>query len=141
MKIFNCLLAGALSMGMGIATLSAMPAMAAPAQVAPRTPIYSYGPNGPNEPLRSLIENTQNDLRMANRLEPNNGDQLERYQTAQKNLSTFDRKLSQGNFDKGKLTDIINDLKQILKKNNLQVSSRKALTHDLAQFQIVKDRH
>ncbi|HEX7361834.1 MAG TPA: hypothetical protein VF283_15190 [Bryobacteraceae bacterium] len=138
MKIFNCLLATAFSMGMGIVTLSATPAMAAPAQVAPA---YGYGPHGPHNRLRSLIENTQNDLRMANRLEPNNGDQLERYQNAQKNLSMFDRKLTVGKFDKGKLTDIINDLKQILKKNNLQVSSRRALTHDLAQFQIVKDRH
>jgi hypothetical protein len=141
MKTFNCLLAAAFSMGMGLATLSATPAMAAPAQVAPATPDYGYGPDGPTGPLRSLIENTQNDLRMANRLQPNNEDQLERYQTAQKNLSTFDRKLTQGKFDKGKLTDVIIDLKQILKKNNLQVSSRKALTHDLAQFQIVKDRH
>ncbi|MGH9609259.1 MAG: hypothetical protein ACRD34_06235 [Bryobacteraceae bacterium] len=141
MKIFNCLLAAAFSTGMGLVTLSATPAVAAPAQVAPRTPAYGYGPHGPNSRLRTLIENTQNDLRMANRLEPNNGDQLERYQTAQKNLSMFDRKLTVGKFDKGKLTDVINDLKEILKKNNLQVSSRRALTHDLAQFQIVKDRH
>ncbi|MGH9584535.1 MAG: hypothetical protein ACRD4O_16550, partial [Bryobacteraceae bacterium] len=74
-------------------------------------------------------------------LEPNNGDARERYQHAQKHLSTFDRKLVHGKFDKDKCGDVINDLKQILHKNNLQVSSRNALTHDMAQFQIVKDRH
>ncbi|MGH9582525.1 MAG: hypothetical protein ACRD4O_06285, partial [Bryobacteraceae bacterium] len=65
MKLFNCLLATTFSMGIGLVMLSATPAMAAPAQMAAGEPDYGYGPNGPHPALRSLIEHTQNDLRMA----------------------------------------------------------------------------
>lgn len=143
MKIFNCLLAATFSIGLGLAVTSGTAAIAAPApQYGSQMPDYGYGPNGPHPALRSLIERTQNDLRMARRLEPNNNeDAMERYNNAQKNLSSFDRKLFRGQFDKDKLGHIIGDLKNILKKNTLQVSSRNALTQDLAQFEVVKTQH
>lgn len=141
MKIFNYLLATTFSMGIGLAAISAVPALAAPAQIAGEMPDYGYGPNGPHPMLRSLIQRTQNDLNMAQRLEPNNEDANERYQHVQKHLSNFDRKLTRGKFDKDQLSDVIGDLKQILEKNNLQVSSRNEIAHDLAQFRIVKSEH
>lgn len=142
MKIFNCLLAATFSMGLGLAMASAAPAVALPAQYGGQMPDYGYGPSGPHPALRSLIERTQNDLRMARRLEPpNDNDAMKRYTNAQKNLSNFDRKLFKGKFDKDTLGHVIDDLKNILKKNTLQASSRNALTHDLAQFEVVKTQH
>lgn len=142
MKILNCLLAATFSMGIGLATMSAVPALAAPAQVAGEMPDYGYGPNGPHPMLRALINRTQNDLRMAQQLEPTtNEDANERYQHAQKHLSSFDRKLMRGKFDKDNLNDAIGDIQQILEKNTLQVSSRNALAQDIEHLRVVRSRH
>lgn len=141
MKIFNCLLAATFSIGIGLAMVSAVPALAVPAQVAGETPDYGYGPNGPHPMLRALINRTQNDLRMAQRLEPStNGDAASRYEHAQKHLSSFDRKLLRGHFDKDNLNDAISDISHILEKNTLQVSSRNALSQDIEQLRIVRSR-
>jgi hypothetical protein len=143
MKLFNCLLAMTFSAGIGLAMLSATPAIAAPAQQYPAAaPDYGYGPNGPHPALRSLIDRTQNDLRMAQQLEPrSNEDVNERYKHAQGHLSTFDRKLVRGHFDNGELKDAVKNIKDILDKNVLQVSSRNALSYDLGQLQMVRARH
>lgn len=142
MKIFNCLLAATFSMGIGLAMLSAVPALGAPAQMAGETPDYGYGPHGPRPMLRSLIDRTQNDLRMAQRLEPStNGDAASRYEHAQKHLSSFDRKLMRGKFDKDNLSDAISDINHILEKNTLQVSSRNALTQDITHLRMIRERH
>lgn len=142
MKLFNYLLAMTFAAAIGLSTLSAAPAMAAPQAYPAAAPDYGYGPSGPHPALRSLIDRTQNDLRMAQQLEPrNNGDVNERYQHAQGHLSTFDRKLVHGHFDNGELKDAIHSIHQILDKSPLQASSRTALSNDMAQLQIVRDRH
>jgi hypothetical protein len=142
MKIFNTLLAVTFSFGIGWALLSPAPVLASPAPQTEVAPDYGWGPEGPHPALRALLERTQNDLRVAQQLEPtHNEDANERYQHAQGHLSTFDRKLTRGHFDKDELKDAIHSIKQILDKNVLQVSSRNALAYDLAQLQIVRDRH
>jgi hypothetical protein len=130
-------------LGLGLVLLSPSSAVAAPAQppAAAPYPDYGWGPGGPHPALRALIDKTQNDLRMAEQLEPNKPDARERYRHAQGHLSTFDRKLVHGHFDNGELKDAIHDIKQILDKNVLQASSRTALSDDLAQLEIVRDRH
>jgi hypothetical protein len=91
--------------------------------------------------LRALVDRTQNDLRTASEMEHNKGDQWERYNHAQGHLSTFDRKLTHGRFDRGELDKSIDSIKSILDQNVLQASSRDALLHDLEDLKIARDRH
>lgn len=90
--------------------------------------------------LRGLIDRTQSDLRAAADLEHPKKDQNQRYHDAQGHLSTFDRKLTRGKFDKGELKKSISRIKEILDKNVLQASTRDALTRDLNDLQMVRDR-
>jgi hypothetical protein len=98
-----------------------------------RDPSMSYN-------LRGLIDRTQNDLRAAAALEHTKEDQRQRYNDAQGHLSTFDRKLTRGKFDKGELNKSIDKIKQILDKNVLQASTRDALMRDLADLRMARDR-
>ena len=99
-----------------------------------RDPAMSYN-------LRGLIDRTQNDLRAAADLEHAKEDQRRRYNDAQGHLSTFDRKLTKGKFDKGELNKSIDKIRQILDKNVLQASTRDALMRDIADLRIARDRH
>jgi hypothetical protein len=90
--------------------------------------------------LRGLIDRTQNDLRAAADLEHPKKDQRQRYSDAQGHLSTFDRKLTRGKFDKGELNKAISKIKDILNKNVLQASTRDALTRDLSDLQAARAR-
>ena len=90
--------------------------------------------------LRGLVDRTQSDLRMAEETQHNKGDQRERYEHAQGHLSTFDRKLTKGHFDKGELDKSIDSLKDILDHNVLQASSRDALLRDLEDLKVARDR-
>ena len=98
-----------------------------------RNPIMS-----PN--LRGLINRTQNDLRAAADLERAKENQRKRYSDAQGHLSTFDRKLTNGRFDKGELNKSIDKIKQILDKNVLQASMRDALIRDITDLRVARDR-
>ena len=90
--------------------------------------------------LRGLIDRAQSDLRVAEESEHNKPGQMDRYQHAQAHLSTFDRKLTHGKFDKGELDKSIDSLKNILDHNVLQASSRDALMHDLEDLKVARDR-
>ncbi len=90
--------------------------------------------------LRGLIDRTQNDLRAASDLQHSKKGQNKRYHDAQGHLSTFDRKLTRGKFDKGELKKSINKIKEILDKNVLQASTRDALMRDLSDLQVARNR-
>ena len=96
-----------------------------------------YPQAGPEYPapygggLRSLVNRTQNDLRLAAGEEHQKDDQRDRYHDAQGHLSSFDRQLTKGHFDKGELDKSIGSIKSILDKNVLQATSRDALLRDL----------
>lgn len=90
--------------------------------------------------LRGAIDRTQSDLQAAAQLEQSPKER-ERYNHAQRQLSDFDRKLSRGHFDEGKLKDAIGALGAILDHNTLQASTRDALRADLADLQAARDRH
>jgi hypothetical protein len=90
--------------------------------------------------LRGLIDRTQNDLRAAADLGRAKKKQDKRYSEAQGHLSTFDRKLTRGKYDKGELNKSIDKIKQILDKNVLQASTRDALSRDLADLRMTRDR-
>ena len=87
------------------------------------------------DPLRSVINQTQNDLRYAAGLERQKGDPHARYSEAQGHLSTFDRKLTQGRFDQSELKKSIDKIHAILNKNVLQSNSRDALLRDMDQLE------
>lgn len=89
--------------------------------------------------LRQLIDRTQTDLRSASQLEhTGNGKQRDRYRNAQKSLSTFDRHLTKGKFDKDKLNDAIGDIQSVLDHNTLQASSRDALLSDVQNLRLAR---
>lgn len=89
--------------------------------------------------LRQLIEKTQDDLRRSSELQHSRkGDQRNRYQNAQKSLSTFDRHLTKGKFDKGELDKAIGDIQSVLDHNTLQASSRDALLSDVQNLRLAR---
>lgn len=94
----------------------------------------------PYTDLRGLVDRTQNDLRMAADLEHEKDKQRDRFHNAQGHLSTFDRHLIKGNFDKGELDKSIGEIKGILDHNVLQASSRDALLRDVTDLKIARDR-
>jgi hypothetical protein len=122
----SVVLAAGLSLGGAVAVCAQTPGVDYPAP-------YGGG-------LRGLVDRTQSDLRAAEDTEHNKGDQRERYQHAQGHLSTFDRKLTHGKFDKGELDKSVDSIKDILDHNVLQASSRDALLHDLEDLKTARDR-
>lgn len=99
-----------------------------------------YRDPGYSSNVRGVVDRTQTDLRMAADLQHSKDDQRKRYHEAQGHLSTFDRKLTRGKFDKGELNKSIDKLKEILDKNVLQASTRDALMRDLSDLKIARDR-
>ena len=90
--------------------------------------------------IGSIVDRTQSDLSAASDLEHFKGDQQERFQNAQKHLSTFDRHLVKGKFDKGELDRAIDTVKAILDKNTLQARSRDALMRDIQELRDARAR-
>jgi hypothetical protein len=117
----------------GLATGSAV------AVPAPGMSGYQEYPT-PHTDLRGLVDRTQSDLREAADLEHENDKQRDRYRSAQGHLSTFDRHLTKGHFDKSELDKSIDSIKDILDHNTLQASSRDALLRDVEDLRIARDR-
>lgn len=90
--------------------------------------------------LRDVVDRTQSDLREAANLEHRKGDERDRYKDAQGHLSSFDRSLTKGKFDKGELDKSIGKIKEILDKNVLQASSRDMLLRDLTDLKFARAR-
>ncbi|MDQ2843809.1 MAG: hypothetical protein M3Y72_22760 [Acidobacteriota bacterium] len=122
MQVHNKFIA-VLSLTMGLALTAATPAIASPNRW------FQYGDRYGD--IRGLVDRTQSDLRDAASLERNRGDARSRYQNTQRHLSTFDRHLLKGHFDKGELDSAISDLQHIIDKNTLQARSRDMLMRDI----------
>ena len=90
---------------------------------------YSQDERGGN--ARSLVARVQNDLRRAERFTRPNGKEKERYFNAQHHLSQFDRELERGRFDKDKLDQAIDDVKNVVENNTLSPRDRDVLAGDL----------
>lgn len=111
------------------------------------TALWSSAQTG-HAAARDLIARVQTDLQRSAQF-ANSGDaikvkkddkQVERYRNAQRSASNFDRKLSQGKFDKGDLDGAINDLKNVVDHNTLQSEDRDALTADLQDLKVLRAR-
>lgn len=83
---------------------------------------------------RGLVEHVQRNLRHSEDFTPPNEKERERYHNAQHHLSEFDRKLSEGQFDKDKLDAVIDDVKNVVEHNTLAVDDRDKLTRDLGEL-------
>jgi hypothetical protein len=110
-------------------------AAAPPAAAAPYW--FQYGDRFGD--LRGLVDRTQNDLRSSAELEHNDSGQRNRYRDAQKQLSTFDRHLSKGHFDKDALDSAIDHIQAILDKNTLQAAARDALYRDVQDLRAARE--
>ncbi len=124
-----------LLLSFGLAVGSAASLEAAPA------PAWFQGYPAPYMDLRGLVDRAQADLRAAAELEHGNDKQRDRFHHAQGHLSTFDRHLTNGNFDKGELNKAIGSIQSILDHNVLQASSRDALLRDVGDLRVARDRH
>jgi hypothetical protein len=62
-----------------------------------------------------------------------------RYENVQHHLSEFDRELRRHHFDKGKLYDAIDNLKDVVKDNTLESHDRDALAADLSDLRTLRD--
>jgi hypothetical protein len=144
MKLFDRSLA-AIFMSFGMAVTGALvanAALAAPVAISGTQDYPAAGPYpAPYVDLRGLVDRTQNDLRTAAELEREKPKEYERYHDAQGHLSTFDRHLTKGHFDKGELNKSIDSIRSILDHNVLQASSRDALMRDEADLKVARDRH
>ncbi|MBV9760080.1 MAG: hypothetical protein JO340_05920 [Acidobacteriaceae bacterium] len=131
MKTFKSC-AAALFLTCGMALVSAAPMMAAGGGF--------YQEGDWHQHLRGVIDRTQNDLQAAAQIAAGPKDH-DRYRHAQRELSDFDRKVSRGHFDMGKLKDCIGALNDILDHNTLQASTRDAIRADNEDLKMVRDRH
>jgi hypothetical protein len=124
------------ALALALAAAGAMPVRAA----AQNDPVGEPYP-APYSDLRGLVDRTQNDLRMAAELEHEKSKQRDRYLSAQGHLSSFDRHLVKGKFDRGELDKARGEIKGILDHNVLQASSRDALLRDMDDLTVARDRH
>ncbi|MDP8980549.1 MAG: hypothetical protein M3O35_08170 [Acidobacteriota bacterium] len=88
---------------------------------------------------RDLVARVQTDLDRAAEFVRNNEKERERYHNVQHKLSEFDRELRNGHFEKGKLDDAIDDLKNVVKNNTLESRDRDILATDLSDLRTLRD--
>jgi hypothetical protein len=88
---------------------------------------------------RDLVSRVQQDLERAADFTRKNDKERERYKNVQHHLSEFDGELRAGKFNKGKLDDAIDNLKDVVKNNTLESHDRDALAQDLSDLRTLKD--
>src|SRR5258708_2153025 len=90
---------------------------------------------------RALIDRTQQDISRSLEFERHKGKEISRYDNAQHHLSDFDRELTRGHFDKGKLDQAIDDVKNLVEHNSLDPDLRDAITSDLRELRVMRAEH
>ncbi len=90
---------------------------------------------------RDLLARVQTNLQHAAQVEHNAKKDTTRYDNALRHLSDFDRKLSKNKFDKDKLDQVIDDIKNVVNNNTLSPDARDALTADLQDLRALRSRH
>jgi hypothetical protein len=88
---------------------------------------------------RDLVARVQSDLERSAEFVKSNEKERERYHNVQHKLSDFDKELRAGHFDKGKLDDAIDDLKNVVKNNTLESRDRDTLATDLSDLRTLRD--
>ncbi len=88
---------------------------------------------------RDLVDRVQEDLRRAADFTRTNEKERVRYENVQHHLSEFDRDLRRDHWDKGKLDQAIDDLKNVVQNNTLEGRERDALAADLSDLRTMRD--
>lgn len=88
---------------------------------------------------RDVVARAQDDLRRAADFTATKEKERDRYRDVQRKLSEFDRDLTKGHFDKGKLDGAIDELKEVVKENTLESHDRDALASDLSDLRTLRD--
>jgi hypothetical protein len=88
---------------------------------------------------RDLVARVQDDLQRAADFTRNNEKERSRYENVQHHLSEFDRELRRDHFDKGKLDDSIDNLKDVVRNNTLESHDRDSLATDLSDLRTLRD--
>jgi len=88
---------------------------------------------------RDVVARAQEDLRRAADFTATREKERDRYRDVQRRLSDFDRELSRGHFDKGKLDGAIDEMKDVVKNNTLESHDRDALASDLSDLRTLRD--
>ena len=88
---------------------------------------------------RDLVARVLDDLNRAADFTRNNEKERVRYENVQHHLSEFDRDLRRDHFDKGKLDQAIDDLKNVVQNNTLGPRDRDALAADLSDLRTLRD--
>lgn len=95
---------------------------------------------GPGD-IRGLVDRTQTDLHAAADFDLHAHKQIDRYQKAETQLSDFDRDLVRGHFDRGKLHNSIDAVKECLDHNTLNPQLRSSLERDLHDLRMARVDH
>jgi hypothetical protein len=95
---------------------------------------------GPYSGARSLVDRVAEDLRHAEKVNHAKEKERERIENAQHHLSDFDRSLSKGKFDKDRLDEAIEDLKNVVDHNTLTPEDRDALNADLRDLRQLREQ-
>ena len=93
-----------------------------------------FGRGGQYGIARGLVDRVQRDLRRAERFSRPRGREQERFYNATRHLSEFDRNLSRNKFDKDKLDEAIDDVKNVVEHNSLSPNERDVLFRDLTDL-------
>jgi hypothetical protein len=88
---------------------------------------------------RDLVARVQDDLQRAADFTRGNEKERSRYENVQHRLSEFDRELRRDHFDKGRLNDSIDNLKDVVRNNTLESHERDALATDLSDLRTLRD--
>jgi hypothetical protein len=88
---------------------------------------------------RDLVGRVQEDVRRAVDFTRNNEKERVRYENVEHHLSEFDRDLRRNHWDKGKLDQSIDDLKNVVRNNTLEPHDRDALAADLSDLRTMRD--
>lgn len=95
---------------------------------------------GRYDAARGLINRVQQDLRHAEEMasQHKHSKDSERINNAQHHLSDFDRSLSKGKFDSGRLDHAISDVKNVIDHNTLSPEDRDNLNGDLRDMRSMR---
>ena len=115
-------------------------------KLSPESPwlsfLAAFGVAAQSSDSRAVIARTQQDLTRSLEFERHHkGKEMSRYDNAQHHLSDFDKELTRGHWDKGKLDEAIDDVKNLVDHNTLDPDLRDALTADLRDLRVLRAEH
>ncbi len=91
------------------------------------------------EHAREIVDRTMDDLRHIERQNAFAGEDRDRYERAMRSLSDFDRSVSEGRFDRGKLDEAIEHVDHVMKSKMLDPRERDRVMDDLRDLRRLRE--